>query len=264
MSMHSNKKSSPLLIMTQQGYCYMIRLLINMNLNIDVCHEYQRTPLFIACWDGNVDVVNLLLKNKCNPNLCSKYGMSPLYVASWMGFNFIVKLLLERNCNMNIVEYKKWNPLNIASNLGYTSIVELLFQPNCFHNVCIFDFNSPFCITILKKHLQLALKILRPTCCSDTCNKYNRRSELSIVLHKIHTAIFRSIVDLLNEKNSVDLVQYFKSDYIYADVLTLLSLHKCYDVCRDNILREYKLSFLISIAYGSEDAVSLFLKDSIH
>lgn len=123
MSMHSNKKSSPLLTMTKQGYCDMIRMLIDMNLNKNVLDEYQRTPLFISCWEGNVEVVNLLLNNKCDPDFCNKYGMSTLYVSSWMGFHPIVKSLLESKCNMDNDGHKNWNPLLIAANSGYNNVI---------------------------------------------------------------------------------------------------------------------------------------------
>ncbi|CAC5381977.1 ANK [Mytilus coruscus] len=263
ISMHSNKESSPLLTMTFKGYSDMIHMLINMNLNINVCDEYGRTPLIISSWKGNIDIVKILLMYKCNPDCCSKYDMSALYVASWMGFSHIVKLLLESKCNVNIKEHKNWNPLYIASDLGYNSTVELLLQHKCINNLSTFDHKSPLYIALLKGHFEIAKMILRPICCSDTCDKYTK-STLSMVLHKFHVMIFNSIVEVFNYKKSFPIENYFRSGNIKVDVVSLLLLHKWNVNSCDDILREYKLSFVIAISYEYDDVVSLLLNDQIN
>ncbi|XP_063396410.1 uncharacterized protein LOC134681002 [Mytilus trossulus] len=263
IAMHSNKESSPLLTMTFKGYSDMIYMLINMDLNINVCDEYGRTPLIISSWKGYIDIVKMLIVNKCNLDCCSKYDMSALYVASWMGFSHIVKLLLESKCNVNVKEHKHWNPLYIASDLGYNSTVELLLEHKCINNLSTFDHKSPLYIALLKGHFEISEMILRPICCSDTCNKYTK-STLSIVLHKFHVRIFNCFVELFNDKNTFYIAEYFRGGNIKVDVVSLLLLHKWNVNSCDDILREYKLSFLIAISYEDEDVVSLLLRDKIN
>ena len=57
--------------------------------------EHGTTALILAAWYGHQDLVRLLLKLKADPNLCDEQGITPLMAASYTGHPEIVKVFFH-------------------------------------------------------------------------------------------------------------------------------------------------------------------------
>ncbi|CAG2226977.1 unnamed protein product [Mytilus edulis] len=66
----SEKESSPLITVVNQGLIYLVHSLIDLGFNVNVRNELGRSPLFIAAGSGYTEIVKLLLNKTANPDIC--------------------------------------------------------------------------------------------------------------------------------------------------------------------------------------------------
>ncbi|CAC5357222.1 unnamed protein product [Mytilus coruscus] len=88
------------------------------------------TALHAACYNGHFEVVKLLIQIGMNVNIGNCKGQTPLLMACANGFFNIAKLLIDNNANINQSDNEKFTPLLYASNSNLDT-VELLIKHNC-------------------------------------------------------------------------------------------------------------------------------------
>jgi ankyrin repeat protein len=60
----------------------LVKLLDNVNTDVNMCTEKGESPLCIACYNGQLDIVLKLLDNvNTDVNKCTEKGSPPLYMA---------------------------------------------------------------------------------------------------------------------------------------------------------------------------------------
>ncbi|CAG2229252.1 unnamed protein product [Mytilus edulis] len=88
----SEKESSPLLTVANQGFNFLVNSLIDIGLTVNVRDEIGRSPLFLATDSNHAETVDLLLNKSDNPDLCNNKQVSPLHMACLNENIEIVKL----------------------------------------------------------------------------------------------------------------------------------------------------------------------------
>ncbi|XP_071145820.1 ankyrin-1-like isoform X1 [Mytilus edulis] len=132
----SEKESSPLLTVANQGLSYLVGSLIDLGFNVNVLDKNGRSPLFLAAYFDYTESVELLLNKSANPDLCNDKKISPLHLACLNGSIGMVKLLINYKCSKDIRSYYWHTPLYFASVLGHTEIVAFLLENKSDANIC--------------------------------------------------------------------------------------------------------------------------------
>ncbi|XP_071145077.1 uncharacterized protein [Mytilus edulis] len=139
----SEKDSSPLLKVANQGFNYLVHSLIEIGLSVNVRDELARSALFLATESNHTDIADYLLNKTANPDLCNNKQISPLHMACLNGNMEIVKLLVNSKCNIDIRNDYNQTPLFFASFVGHTEIVEFLLENKCDININSKNNNTP-------------------------------------------------------------------------------------------------------------------------
>ncbi|CAG2227454.1 unnamed protein product [Mytilus edulis] len=103
---------------------------INKCVDLNVKDVGGDTALHAACFNGHFEVVKLLIQIGMNVNEGNCKGQTPLLMACANGFFNIAKLLINNNANINQSDNEKFTPLLYASNSNLDT-VELLIKHNC-------------------------------------------------------------------------------------------------------------------------------------
>lgn len=103
---------------------------INKCVDLNVKDVEGDTALHAACFNGHFEVVKLLIQIGMNVNVGNCKGQTPLLMACANGFFNIAKLLINNNANINQSDNEKFTPLLYASNSNLDT-VELLIKHNC-------------------------------------------------------------------------------------------------------------------------------------
>ncbi|CAG2234035.1 unnamed protein product [Mytilus edulis] len=114
----------------------VVKLLIDVDLNVnDRTHDFY-TPLGLACFHGHYDIVKYFLSengktldNSVDITIKIQKGWSVLHAACVNGNIEIVKELIDVGCNLNETNDDRVTPLYLASCLnGHTEVVKLLID----------------------------------------------------------------------------------------------------------------------------------------
>ncbi|VDI69387.1 Hypothetical predicted protein [Mytilus galloprovincialis] len=132
----SEKESSPLISVANQGLNYLVHSLIELGFNVNVIDKNGQSPLFLATDCDYIETVELLLNKSANPDLCDDRKIYPLHIACLNGSIEMVKLLINSKCRKDIQSYYWHTPLYFASLLGHTEIVAFLLENNSDANIC--------------------------------------------------------------------------------------------------------------------------------
>ncbi|XP_063405743.1 serine/threonine-protein phosphatase 6 regulatory ankyrin repeat subunit C-like [Mytilus trossulus] len=130
---------TPLYIACRQGHYETVKLLLDLNRQTNNCVDTTIKDnkgcsiLHAASFSGCTAIVKLLIDVGMNVNDTSTEGLTPLYVACQLGHFDTVKFLLDlkgktsKSCvDTGILVMNGWSALHIACNNGNTEVVKLL------------------------------------------------------------------------------------------------------------------------------------------
>ena len=132
---------SPVALAATLGYTQCVRLLLDSNLNPNLCGIYRQTPLICAAFESHLDIFDLLLSRGANQSALT--NTSALFAAlscindtNVRVRHTIIAKLLSTGADMNVKFVRSWyrspltgcvvSPLSIAFDSGYVSIVRML------------------------------------------------------------------------------------------------------------------------------------------
>ncbi|CAG2204182.1 unnamed protein product [Mytilus edulis] len=189
----SETESSPLFITAARGYTDMIKVLLDIGMNVNVSDDFELTPLSYAAGGGCFETVKLLLENNGDMNkqtknkpilnftlaafqLYSVYYKAtfvPIDDESYKTFTEIVERLPrmdKKDGDLRRIPCSG-TPLFLATIFGHTDIVKLLSKQNC--DIYLHDwFNiSPLYIATLCNHVDIVAIMLEHGCDINTCNE---------------------------------------------------------------------------------------------
>ncbi|XP_071145672.1 uncharacterized protein [Mytilus edulis] len=169
----SEKESSPLLTVANQGFNYLVHFLIEIGLSVNVRDEIGRSTLFLATDSNHTETVNLLLNKAANADLCNKKQISPLHMGCLNENMEIVKLLLNSKCNIDIRNDYNQTPLFFASFVGHKEIVEFLLKNKCNVNINSKNNNTPLHAACFFDNCDVVQLLLNFKCDPNISSVYN-------------------------------------------------------------------------------------------
>ena len=134
---------SPLIIASDQGYKYKVKLLIENGADINLQDKDGDTALMWASNRSNKDVVEILIENGADINLKNKDGDTALILASNRRNQDIVELLIENGAILNI---------NINDEATALSMAKLLIENKADINIQTNDGITNLTISSLDGH----------------------------------------------------------------------------------------------------------------
>ncbi|XP_052062655.1 ankyrin-1-like [Mytilus californianus] len=213
----SEKKESPLLTASKQGYLDLVEYFIEIGMNVDVSDSEGRTPLYLASAEGFKDIVKNLLNNNSNCSLYKKN--SPLYIAIKNDHMAIAEELLKKNADPNdrtVREIKldlilqlyedesslslvassitNRTPIFIASLKGRKQCVELLLKYGADPNMCAYYNVSPLYAAAEEGHLEV-VNLLLENDANVNEEADNKKTPLHVASEKGHYHIVKRLIE---------------------------------------------------------------------
>lgn len=119
------------------GHTEVVKLLIDVGLNVNDTTHNGCTPLLLACQNGHYDIVKHLLDlngdtlNSCvDTTIKSASGWSVLHEACFQGHTHVVRLLITANVKINDKTKNGSTPLHLACLRGHYETVKFLLDLN--------------------------------------------------------------------------------------------------------------------------------------
>ncbi|CAG2228498.1 unnamed protein product [Mytilus edulis] len=140
---------SALHLACQNGHIEVIKLLIDVGMNINDTTNSGSTPLHkacqedqkgwsashVACQNGHIEVVKLLIDVGMNINDTTNSGSTPLHKACQKGHYETVKFLLDLNgqalnsrVNTTVKNDKGWSAFHLACRNGHKEVIKLFID----------------------------------------------------------------------------------------------------------------------------------------
>ncbi|XP_071141706.1 ankyrin-1-like [Mytilus edulis] len=120
-----------------KGHTEVVKLLMEVGMNVNDTTNKSYTPLHLACQRGHYDTVNVLLNlngqslNSCvDTKMKDKDGWSVLHTACYYGQHKIVKLMIEIGMNVNDTTNTGCSPLYLSCQNGNYDTVKFLLDLN--------------------------------------------------------------------------------------------------------------------------------------
>lgn len=104
----------------------IIKVLIKLGVNPEICDDDYNTPLHYAVILGKIDSVVELLDNGVNINATGEFEQTSLHLAITTNNLKIVKILIERGADQEMVDEKNLRPIDYAIDEKNLEIIEYL------------------------------------------------------------------------------------------------------------------------------------------
>ncbi|XP_076116412.1 uncharacterized protein LOC143083902 [Mytilus galloprovincialis] len=211
----SDTESSPLLITAARGYNDIIKVLLDMEMNVNVCDDFELTPLAYAAGGGCLESIKLLLENngdinkRFNHKHSSDFAIvqffavlqnistaTSLDIESLKNFTESFKKMPKNDLGLSGGAY--WGtPLYLSTAFGHTEIVKLLLKQNCDIDPHDCLNLKPLYVATLCNHIEIVRILLEHGCDINICNEENE-SPLFVASNWGHVDIVKL---LLLDKN---------------------------------------------------------------
>jgi ankyrin repeat protein len=107
----------------------LVRLLIELGVDVNAETAYPLSPLFNAAYRGKIELVELLLDAGADVNAPSYQGMTPIAGAIVRAHVEVIGLLIDRGADLGFVDEKSGrNLLHLAVLSGNLAVVDLLIS----------------------------------------------------------------------------------------------------------------------------------------
>ncbi|XP_071145816.1 uncharacterized protein [Mytilus edulis] len=194
---------SPLFLATDSNHTDTADLLLNKGANPDLCNNRQISPLHMACLNENIEIVKLLVNSKCNIDIRNVYDQTPLFFASFVGQKEIVKFLLENKCDVNINSKHNNTPLHAACYFDNVEVVQLLLDFKCDPNISSVYNESPLFVACMRNSILSAELLLETGCNPNVCTQLEGKINRVFAFRNIHILINISQKDKNHQKRAI-------------------------------------------------------------
>ncbi|XP_063417718.1 uncharacterized protein LOC134700292 [Mytilus trossulus] len=124
------------------GHFEVVKLLIQIGMNVNAGNCKEETPLLMACANGFFNIAKLLIDNNADINQSDNKKFTPLLYASKCNLD-TVKLLIKHNCDINAKNCYDSTALHQACSNGNAQIVDMLIYNKANINACDRDGKTP-------------------------------------------------------------------------------------------------------------------------
>lgn len=104
----------------------IIKLLIKLGINPEICDDDYNTPLHYAVGLSKISAIEALIENKVNINATGEFDQTPLHIAITMNSFDIVKILIENGADPTLVDEKNLRPIDYAIDEKNQKIIDYL------------------------------------------------------------------------------------------------------------------------------------------
>ena len=179
------------------GNSEIVNMLIDRNVDVNLCNVYNENALHWACILGNACVVKLLLRVKKFDqellNMKQKKGRTPLYMASLFGHIEVVDQLLLAQADPDVQDNSGGTALYVASQEGHMQIVHKLLQSQADPNIRAFNGAIPLYIASQEAHIQIVDHLLEAKS-NPNIQNYDGRTPLFIGSQNGHYKVVASLL----------------------------------------------------------------------
>lgn len=119
---------TPLSWAAQTGHVEIVRLLLEMGLDVKAEEKFRETALHRAAANAALTVARLLLEKGADIEAKTSEGWTALQVAAKGGHEAIVRLLLENGADIEAKTSDGWTALQVAAKGGHEAVVWLLLE----------------------------------------------------------------------------------------------------------------------------------------
>ncbi|MGL9726282.1 MAG: ankyrin repeat domain-containing protein [Wolbachia sp.] len=93
---------------------------MDLKVSVDAVTKCNKTPLLLAVKKDHIKIVKMLLKVKANMNICEQQGYTPLHIAVQKDYFDIAQLLIEKGANFNIKCNKGYTAIDMFINKAHS------------------------------------------------------------------------------------------------------------------------------------------------
>ena len=124
--------STPLRAAAHEGHLGVVRCLVEGGADVNARNTYQASPLFASCYRGHLSIVTYLIEKGAFIDLQAEEGSTALHLAVENGHLKIVRELLALGASQSLANDRGLTPLLYACDLRSIEIVEYLInRPEC-------------------------------------------------------------------------------------------------------------------------------------
>ena len=154
----NNKQDTALLWAVRGGHLSVVKTLIQMHADVNHTNDKGSSPLHWAVRYGFTDIAKILIeKGKANVNMRRKLGLVSLVIlASALGHADIVSLLCANGADVNTKIHGAETALHYAAAEGYPEVIEVLLKHGSEINAQNENGDTPLMLAVKSKHTAAA------------------------------------------------------------------------------------------------------------
>ena len=154
----NNKQDTALLWAVRGGHLSVVKTLIQMHADVNHKNDKGSSPLHWAVRYGFTDIAKILIeKGKANVNMRRKLGLVSLVIlASALGHEDIVSLLCANGADVNTKIHGAETALHYAAAEGYPEVIEVLLKHGSDINAQNENGDTPLMLAVKSKHTAAA------------------------------------------------------------------------------------------------------------
>ncbi|CAC5376406.1 unnamed protein product [Mytilus coruscus] len=186
---------------TQYFIRYSLSSFVAQRYRINSTNEDHKLGITLieSAWEGHADVIKLLMEMDCNINETDEFGRTALFVASARGHLDVVEMLLyEHNADVSLSDKNKRTPLYSACEEGYEQIARILIEKGAEILARDIDGCSSFLKACAHAHKNIAEILLGK--CKEEIRNTDNLGKTSIIEAARHGQ--RNIVSFLLDKGA--------------------------------------------------------------
>lgn len=119
---------TPLAVACHCGYDDIVKILIDVGANVNVCDNDQLTPLHLAAANGHCGIAEMLIDHMADVNACDSTKRTPLRIACDHGQLAVIRILLRHFGTIDSRDEEERTALHAASETGDYEVVRLLLH----------------------------------------------------------------------------------------------------------------------------------------
>ncbi len=189
---HRPRQLTCLHIAALKGHTDLVKLYIQMGMNVDITNENKESPLFYAAFFDNTQVARELINQGADVNMESDKDSTPLYYAVRSGQTNMVRLLVHKGAEINSHRPLglEW-PLILAAARGQKVMIEIFLKNKADVNVKTVSGETALhyaaseghsdIIRILEKHLYIEQRTANGDTALLLATKHNQRDAVQLL-----------------------------------------------------------------------------------
>lgn len=152
-----------------------VRLLVNLNVSVNLCDSDNKTPLLFASYFNDVDLIHFLIANGADINTCFKWYLDHYQSQNQFDNVFAAQALLNLSACIN-----SYDPSTKSIIINQLFTKQIIKTPADFSALC---FATNDCIRLTEDHILTSLHILTLSTHSVGLNQHYIRQINRVIAH---------------------------------------------------------------------------------